>query len=170
MTKYFSKMTIMIVGVIMILGGYLLHTFPDKNLFTISSLERDTMLKRDGYLRIGPIGQIYGRKFGKYYFNRYMIYSLKLFQKISLPLSPIRYFNSTKETNFSYLFLPLFIIGILFIINKYFFELLVYLLLSAFFTCLVAPDKTIILFYPLIIFSITSGIFKSLKYLNDKRI
>jgi hypothetical protein len=167
MTQLIKKIKILLVLVLVALGIFLSYRYPDKNLFTLSSLERDQMLKRDGYLRIGLIGQIYGRKVGNYYFNRYLVYSLKLVQKVSIPLDPIRYFNSTGQGKISYYFLPFALLGIVYIIQKHLSGLYIYLFIAIIFTSLIIPDKTIYLYYPLIIFSIFKGIAIFYEYIKE---
>ncbi|NMC98652.1 MAG: hypothetical protein GYA62_02870 [Bacteroidales bacterium] len=161
-----KKVTIILFTALFVVGILLYRFYPDKHLFTLSSLEKDAMLKRDGYLRIGAIGQIYGRKIGNYYFNRYLVYSLKLVQKISIPLDPIKYFNSTNQSMIPYILFPFFILGMLYVVEKHLLGLYGYLLISAFFTCLIVPDKTLYLYFPLIIFSILAGMAMFYRYIR----
>ena len=153
-----KKVTMVLFTALFVVGSLLYHFYPDKDLFTLSSLEKDAMLKRDGFLRIGTIGQIYGRKIGNYYFNRYLVYSLKLVQKVSIPLDPIKYFNSTNQGIIPYILFPFSLLGILYVVEKHLLGLYGYLVIASFFTCLVVPDKTVYLYFPLIIFSILAGI------------
>lgn len=166
MNLIFKKITLLTISTLLILGLILTILYPDKNLFTLSSLERDQMLKRDGYLRIGVIGQIYGRKLGKYYFNRYMIYSQKIFQKISIPLDPIKYFNSGEQNIMPYFLLPFFILGLLYLVEHHLAGLYGYLFISVIFTCLIVGDKTLYLYLPLIILATIVGFLISAKYLK----
>lgn len=164
-----KKIRIVLTLVLLILGVFLFFRYPDKNLFTLSSLERDQMFKRDGYLRVGLIGQLYGRKIGKYYFNRYMVYSLKLVQKVSIPLDPIKYFSSEKQSSIPYFLFPFFAFGLLYLIEHYLADLYKYLFISATFTCLIIADKTMYLYLPLITTSIVVGFLISYRYLNKMK-
>jgi len=166
MKPMIKKISLSLMTILLVLGVFLFFRYPDKNLFILSSLERDQMLKRDGYLRIGMVGQIYGRKIGKYYFNRYMIYSLKLVQKVSISLDPIKYFSSGEQSVIPYFLFPFFILGFLYLIGHYLADLYKYLFVSAIFTCLIVADKTVYLYLPLIIISIAVGFLMSYKYLS----
>lgn len=144
-----NKLHLLVMIFLIAIGFFLSFRFPEKNLFTLSSLERDTMLKRDGYLRIGTVGQIYGRKIGNFYFNRFNVYSNKIIKKISIPLDPIKYVDSQKRSGLLYFVLPFFLAGFIFFIKDYWQYFIIYFFLASIFCCFIVVDKTIILYYPL---------------------
>jgi len=163
------KIKLFLVLVLVIIGLSLSYYSFDYNLFTLSSIESDQLLKRDGGVTVENVSQVSGREIAKYYINRHMIYSLKLFRKISYPLNLAVYFNFTQNNFYPYVILPMFIIGCLYTIRYHLAYLFLYIFVSAIFTCTVISSKTIILYYPLILTLVIIGLYLSTRYVHKLR-
>jgi hypothetical protein len=163
------RIKLFLIVILVIIGFSLSRYSFDYNLFTLSSIENDQLLKRDGGVTAEIVSQVSGREIMKYYINRYMVYSLKLFRKISYPLNLTVYFNFNQNNFYPYVLLPMFIVGCLYTIRYHLAYLLLYIFISAIFTCTVISSMTIILYYPLISTLVVIGLYLSIRYVHKLR-
>lgn len=158
-----------IVLLTLILFSFIYKNHPDKSVFELTNLEKHEIASRRDYMRIGLMGQIYGRKIGNYYFEKVMVYKMKGLRKIAIPMDISQYFGNQPKPIFSYLFLPVFVTGFFILIKDKLRELLIYLLLIIPLTIPISAEKSIIFYIPLFFTSFAMGIKDTYSWILSKR-
>lgn len=97
------------------LSSYLLIYRFDKNIFTVSALQKDMLATRQSYYA-QEMGKLYGNRFMIYFFNQVKPYLDHLSQNLAKSLDILEFFSWNQKLNsgrFFIIFLPFFLIGIL---------------------------------------------------------
>lgn len=147
------------VSVYSLLFLLLLLSMPDKDVFTLSSLDKNDMINRQNYYKVGLIGHIYGRKVGKYYFDNIDIKMTRAIKKIAYPLDISKYFFSDTPSLYPYVLLPFMIVGLVYVLAHRLKEFLVYCGFSFPATIWILPRETLVLYIPLLSSFFVMGVY-----------
>lgn len=154
--KYISGI---IFGLVMVVGMLMIYkNYPDKNVFTLTNIEKYEIESRRDYMRIGFVGQIYGRKVGKYYFEKIMIYKSRALRKISYAMDLQRYFSTLPNSLMPYILLPIVFIGLVLNIKKHLGEMFLFFSFATPASLFLQLEKTTIIYLPLIFVMFATGL------------
>jgi hypothetical protein len=145
------------IFILIILGFFLIFHFYDKSLFLISGFERQKIEENDRYLLNSDLSFLFKTKLSRVVMGKRIYYMNKFLDKMAYPLDFKVYFNFQKL--FFYLLFPIFLIGVIYLINYLSFQLVLYLILSMIFSIFIMSDKTIFLYLPLFFMSILAGVY-----------
>lgn len=148
----------------------------DESIFRTSALDIQQYYRRHEYYASG-LGKIYTNRFALFYFKNFNSPIKKLQRNIFENLDINLYFfsNHPRERlgveefeKYSQIFLPFFLIGVLYFIYVLSWELLIYTIIVALLSSTISPKYELgpILFFPLINYFISNGIILSLRKLR----
>lgn len=145
----------------------------DESIFRLSALDIQQINKRHEFYASG-LGKIYTNRFSLTYFKEYNLPLYKLQRNFFANLDPNLYFFASHPRErlgieefkkYSLIFLPFFLIGILYCIYVKLSKILIYFVAISLLSSIVSPKYNLgpILFFPFINLTITIGILLSLK-------
>ena len=156
-----------------VLGSFLLKNTFDTNLLYVSPLEKDRIVHRHEYYSQG-LGKIYKNRIGIYLNYSVSPYISRFSKNLAYNLDPNLYFfaNHPRERGgaiefekFSYILLPIFVIGVISLLSGAFGFLIFYFVLSLVITAFAFPgyDLGPILLFPFITAVLYLGILRIVK-------
>lgn len=166
-----SKITLITFSLLVILSLFLIFSYFNKNLFSISQTDLIRTEQRKNFYA-NELGKIYRNRFGIFYFDKLRLNLSKIQEAFFTPMEWSLYFSPRRFKDyekFSFFLSPFFIIGLLnFIINStkkiiiYFF---IALTVHTFTT--LNSNVSPLLFFPLLIVCIDQGIIISLRRIKQ---
>lgn len=130
----------------------------DSSDFELTSIEKYVLTIKHSFLKIGLIGQLYGRKIGYFYFENLLLIRELIIKRIAVLYDLSLYFSSNNLSLFPLWLLPFFVIGIVRMLKDNLGDILFYLFVATLFSLLISIAKTPFLFLPFFIVMIANGI------------
>lgn len=163
--KKISILSFLLVMAIMLTNGFI--KYRDKDVFLRDRLDLHQMAEKDSYMRIGAIGQLYGRKIGYWYFTQAKFVQDRTLKKVGYPIDIAKYISSNPDTIYPYFLLPFVVIGTILIISQQLAVFFLFLIPVFIFSFIVVPQNTVIPYFVFISVATVVGV-KKIRDLIEK--